>query len=160
MDLEIGSDPVPRPVPIVEPLLEEELPGVVKLTLKMQENAWRHIAYCLVARSKTDMTNSPKKNCSEANCLVARSTEESRVPSGAFTRASSIAPCCWKVQLTLFILHSCTLLMVIGASGKMMQKAPARHLCSAQSSPQLGFRSGTFALHRSYRPDTVLQSPP
>ena len=61
MDLEIGSDPVPRPVPVVEPLLEEELPGVVKLTLKMQENAWRHIAYCLVARSKTDMTNSPKK---------------------------------------------------------------------------------------------------
>ena len=44
MDLEIGSDPVPRPVPVVKPLLEEELPGVVKLTLKMQENAWRLIA--------------------------------------------------------------------------------------------------------------------
>ena len=42
----------------------------------------------------------------------------------------------------------------------MMQKAPARHLCSAQSSPQLGFRSGTFASHLLFRPGTGRQSPP
>ena len=34
MDLEIGSDPVPRPVPVVEPLLEEELPGATQSIIR------------------------------------------------------------------------------------------------------------------------------
>ena len=34
MDLEIGSDPVPRPMPVVEPLLEEELPDATQSIIR------------------------------------------------------------------------------------------------------------------------------
>ena len=53
MDLEIGSDPVPRPVPVVEPLLEEELPDATQSIVRK--------ANCLVASFIMDMTSSQKR---------------------------------------------------------------------------------------------------